>query len=384
MQNIKRRFTQLILIIKYILCLIISPLVYKKYNDVWLIGERGDEAKDNGFVFYKYLKQHHRDIKVKYVITKNSADIKKIDKNDITEYRSFDHLLSFINAKYLISTHVMGISPEQGLFSKLDRKKLVYTRGKRIFLQHGVIYNYLPQLNKVNLDMFVTSSLKEKNFIIKANKIDEQKVKCTGLARYDNLIKKPQNFILVAPTWRTYLFYSTEASFKNSLYYKKWNSFFQNKELIKILEENDIKLYFYPHYEIQKFCDCFDIDNKNIVVASKENFDISKLLRECKAYVTDYSSTLFDIAYLKTPAIYYQFDYKEFYSNHYKEGYLKLSLEGFGCSVDNEQDLIKQLKKICKNNFQIENKYSKRIDQFFMYNDCNQCHRIYEEICNLK
>lgn len=384
MKKIQRRLGQVGLLLKCLLCIIISPIFYKKYKNVWLISERGDEAKDNGYVFYRYLKKYHNEINIKYVISKHSSDIHKIDKEDIIIYKSFAHILCFINSKFLISTHIMGMSPDSGMFTKLDRKGLVYSKGKRIFLQHGVIYNYIPPLEKINVDLFVTSSPKEKKFIAQSLNIDEEKIICTGLPRYDNLIKNPKDYILVTPTWRSYLFYNTSSKFKQSLYFNKWNDFLNNKELSKLLEKNNLKLYFYPHYETQKFCECFDINDKNIIIADSKKYEISKLLRECKIYITDYSSTLFDIAYLKTPSIYFQFDYNEFYSHHYKEGYLNLPKNGFGLSVDNIDDLIKEIKNICKRNYKIDNLYENRIDKFFLYHDQKQCDRIFEEIIKLK
>ena len=166
MKKIKKRFSQFKIIFTYIVALFIRNFI-KKYNDVWLISERGDEARDNGYAFYLYLKKVHPEINIKYIITKNSYDKERIEGDDIIFKYSFKNYIAFLNSKYLISTHVMGCSPEFGMFGKLDNLGLVFTRGKRIFLQHGVIYNYLPSLVNKKIDLFITSSNIEKEFVIK-------------------------------------------------------------------------------------------------------------------------------------------------------------------------------------------------------------------------
>lgn len=290
----------------------------------------------------------------------------------------------FINSKYLISTHFMGYSPDLGTFTTLDNKNLVHTKGKRIFIQHGIIYNFLPTLKNLKLNMFVTSADKEREFVINKIGYDKSVVKCTGLARYDTLNTKTKNFILVFPTWRSYLSYVNDKNFKNTDYFKYWNNFLRSKNLLKILKKNNLQLYFYPHPEIQRFCDCFNISNSNIKIAKASEFDIQKLLRECKIYITDYSSSSFDIAYMQKPIIYYQFDYNDFYQKHYGEGYLNFLKNGFGKGVINLDDLIMELDRICNNNFEIDQIYKKRINNFFKYHDQKNCDRIYNEIINLE
>ena len=249
------------IIVIYILSYFLSIFIGKKYENVWLISERGDEAKDNGYAFYQYLKKNHSEIILKYVITKKSCDIQKIDNEDIVYFGSLKHYMYFINAKCLISTHLMGYSPELGMFRTLDRFNLVFVKGKRIFLQHGVIYNYLLPLINQKIDLFITSSEIEKNYVIDYFGYSEKNVKCTGLARFDYLNEQKENFILVMPTWRSNLYYVNDNMFKNSEYYKNWVDFLNSKELVKLLEYYNLKLIFYPHYEIQKRINLFSFNN---------------------------------------------------------------------------------------------------------------------------
>ena len=87
---------------------------------------------------------------------------------------------------------------------------------------------------------------------------------------------------------------------------------------------------------------------------------------------------------MQKPIIYYQFDYNDFYQKHYGEGYLNFLKNGFGKGVINLDDLIMELDRICNNNFEIDQIYKKRINNFFKYHDQKNCDRIYNEIINLE
>ena len=343
-------------------------------NDIWLISERGVDARDNGYHFYKYIKANHQDINVKYVISKKSADINKINKEDVIYYGSKEHYILFITAGVLISTHIMGYSPDTSLFWRLDKKGLIKLSGKKVFLQHDVIYNYLKGLQSkdTNLDLFITSAQKEYNFIKKEFDYSDKVLKCTGLPRYDKLINNQKNQILLMPTFRKWLTY--EDSFENTEYYEKWNGLLNNQELIEYIEKNDINLYFYPHYEMQKYIDKFVVKSKNIIIASFEKYDVQKLLIESKLLITDYSSIFFDFAYMNKPMIYYQFDLNEFQKNHYQKGYFDYQKNGFGPVCYREADVIAAIKD---NNYK---KYETRIKNFFKYNDFKNSERVYNEI----
>ena len=51
-----------------------------EYKELWLVGERGDDARDNGYHFYRYLVEKHPEINARFVITPESKDREKIEK----------------------------------------------------------------------------------------------------------------------------------------------------------------------------------------------------------------------------------------------------------------------------------------------------------------
>lgn len=372
----------------------IISIFYKnncKYKDIWLICERGTEAKDNGYWLFKYIRENHPEINVHYVIDKKyEKDYKKVAKyGNIISYKSFEHKIAFILSNKIISPYTGFIEPWSYKLYKmiLDRKN----KKKYIFLQHGVIYNDVSEFlnkNSVKLDKFITSTKKEYEAIANSEKYGyfNNEVVQTGLPRFDNLHNNnPKNQILLMPTWRKELTVpsylkdgdsSKDKIFLDSEYYKKFNSLIKNKELIKILKDNNYKLIFYPHYELQRYIKYFDTENENIVIADKENYDVQELLMDSKLLITDYSSIFFDFAYMKKPLIHYCFDKL----SHYKPGYFDFRKEGFGKVTSKEDEVIKLIDKYINDNFKLDNIYEDRINKTFNIRDNKNCERVFNEI----
>lgn len=374
--------------IEFIKCIFIFPfaVLLSLRNDIFLISERGFDARDNGFHFFKYLRTNFPNLKVFYVIDKKSVDFKKVNVfGNIIGYRSVYHYLYFIAAKYKISTHIMGYSPNWKFYNKYQ--KFLKFPGKRIFLQHGIIKDDLTGLyyEKTHLDLFICGALPEYNYILSNFHYPNNIVRYTGLARFDNLNRyKTDNYILVMPTWRVYLQTQTKKGFLDSEYYKNWNSLLNNLELHEILLRNEMKLIFYPHIEMQKFIDNFSTKYENFAIVGFENSEVQELLKNAKMLITDYSSVFFDFAYMKKPIIFYQFDEKTFFRNHYSRGYFNYRNSNFGDVVTTEIELLVSVKEVIKKNFVLDDSVFSAVSSFFSIHDNNNCERIFKEILELK
>jgi CDP-glycerol glycerophosphotransferase len=81
----------------------------------------------------------------------------------------------------------MGYSPDIGVFKKLDKLGLV--RGKKVFLQHGIIKDNLINLYypNIKLDLFVCGAYLEYQYVNSRFKHPQGVVKYLGLCRYDEL-----------------------------------------------------------------------------------------------------------------------------------------------------------------------------------------------------
>ena len=378
----------------------IVSIFYKdreKYKDAWLICERGTEARDNGYWMFKYIREKHPEQKVYYIINKkNKIDYEKVKKlGEVIEYNSFQHKIALILSNVYISTHIGYIN----IWSYLLYKKVFDRKNKKkyIFLQHGVTKDDMSDLlnkriNQINL--FITSTFDERNSILNNPNYGykEEEVPLIGMARFDNLNNyQTKEQILLMPTWRSYLVNpsykkedkSVEKGFTETEYYKKYKSLLNNTRLHELLKNYNVKLVFYPHYEMQKYIKLFNTNNPNIIIASKEENDVQELLRQSKILITDYSSVYFDFAYMKKPELFYQFDKEKFRQKQYKECTIEYKHKEFGRIAKKEDEVIEEVEKILKNGCKMEEKYIEMVEDTFAYIDNNNCKRTYEEIIKL-
>lgn len=389
MKKLLLRLYEIYVLLIYIICKLYC-FTFKIKKDTWLIADRGTDAGDNGLFFYKYMKKNHPEIDVKFVVSKKSSDKNKIEhKKDIIYFGTLKHYIYFISSSYLISSHVMGFSPEHRLFIRLDMMDLLHLRGKRIFLQHGIIkdedYPETAPINRrIHLDMFVCGAKPEYVFLSDTTYFKNNELQYTGLARFDNYINvTKENFILVMPTWRYHLsnIFSSK-DFMDTQYYKCWNSFINNDKLIKELEKQNLKLIFYPHHELQQFVNCFNSTNEQVIIANMDDYSVSDLLMNCKMLVTDFSSVFFDICYMAKPVIFYGFDYDDFRKYHHKKGWYDFK-NGFGYFSQIETEIVNYVLQTISNDFKVEAEYKNRIESCFYYRDSNNCKRIYDIITKL-
>lgn len=366
--------------------------IKKENRDIWLISERRDEAEDNGYHLYKYIRENHTEKKVYYIIDKNSKSYKKIEKyKTIIQHNSLQHYIYYFLAdKHISAFQFFGV-PETTFLWKLESRGII--KKKKVFLQHGIIKEMLPFLTyeKTKYSMFVCGAKPEFKYIEENYGYPKGTVKYLGLCRFDNLHKyEVKNKILIMPTWRQWLGMSNtdndvikdKENFINSEYFKTYNSLINNSKLEKILIENNIELIFYPHPEMQRFIHLFNSKLTNIKIAKREENNLQELLKESKVLITDYSSVAFDFAYMKKPLIYYQFDKNKYYTNHFKKGYFDCERDGFGPVIENEEVLISCIEGYILNNID-RSEYIKRSGEFFPLYDQENSKRNYYEIVKI-
>lgn len=359
--------------IKYIFFRIIPAKNDKK---IWVICERGTDARDNGYAFYRYMIEKHPEVQVYYLITSDSADYHKVAEHAVI-YGSTENYRVVAKAEKIISTHcytaLSGVPEKVWHMLKIE--------DRFYFLQHGIIQGKLTFLygKRSHMKLFCCTAVPEYKYIKENYGHPEGVVQCTGLARYDCLLSfEVKKQILIMPTWRRYL--KSKEIFLESEYFKAWDALIKDERLLKYLSDTNTKLVFYPHYEMQAYLECFKTKNENVIIADFNNYDVQQLLKESKLLVTDYSSVYFDFAYMGKPCIYYQFDKEEYNKQHYKEGYFSFEKNGFG-SVENEQEsLVDQILYIAQMGYKMDSIYKMRIEDFFAFHDNKNCDRIYQAI----
>lgn len=384
------KISDLLSVFSFLLALPISWF-YKIYRrDLWLICERKMEARDNGYVFFKYLRSTHPEQDVVYAISKESSDYDKVASiGNVVEFGSFKHWVLYLTAKWTLSSQKDG-KPNGPLGYFLEVFGL--RKSRMIYLRHGVATSNQKWVyySVSKFRYFICGAQPEYEYVKKTFGYPEGYVKYLGLCRFDELhdIKVDKKQILVMPTWREWISFKTKESqeidnsksFLETEYFVKWNEFLSSSELACILEDSGINLVFYPHSNVQEYVDRFTPLSKNIILANRNEYDVQELLKNSGLLITDYSSVFMDFAYMKKPSIYYHFDYKKYREGHYQEGYFSYKDHGFGPVCENFGQLLEEIKIAINNDMCIENFYKDRLENFFVLYDKNNCYRTYEMI----
>ncbi len=357
---------------------------------IWLISERANEAHDNGFWLFRYIRENHPTLPVYYPICFSAPDYARVAAlGGAIRHGSFRHHIYFWAAEKNISAHVGNGFPAPFMC------RLFLMRGfysfQNIFLQHGIVKDILPFLMAdVNrIDLFICSTRAEKAAVVRDLGYAPERVACVGLCRYDGLLDfqvRPGQ-ILLMPTWRWYLEpaygESAEAAIarvRESRYVRTYNALLAEPQLHRLLEEKGLTLLFCPHAQMQPYLGEFSSQCDRIRIVSQCEADVQTLLRESALLITDYSSVFFDFAYMKKPLLYFQFDYTEFREKHYPEGYFQYDRDGFGPIVQTVDELVDALSAACRDGFDMPACYAQRAEDFFDYRDTDCCRRNFEAI----
>lgn len=294
---------------KKILYGLISNFLYAE-KGVWLIDERvSKSAQDNSF-FFKYIRENYPDLPIFFIIDKASPDFNTVYKlGNVIKFNSWAHFIKLLEAKVLISTDDF-----RGLVKPLKCiKDAILKNTFNVFLRHGVVSNKaLPYTNTKfpYFSLIVASNEHERNTLINYYGFAENKIKLSGLPRFDNLKTKKlekYNSILIAPTWRSWL--KGDKDVASSLYYKTWSALLMSKEFNETLSKHNIKIHFYPHFRVRKyFHHLHPQDSKSIFHTYSNRVPLNELIATTDLLITDYSSVMYDFFYQFKPVICYMFD----------------------------------------------------------------------------
>jgi len=376
-------------------------LKHFKRKELWLISDRLTKADDNGEAFFTYMNEEGKnpEIDTYFVLDKNSKDYKRIKKiGNIVPYHSTKYKILSLLCDKIISAHADEYVINR-FFGEAYLYKDILHKRKYVFLQHGVTKDnqsrWLAKQNK-NISMFVTVTNREYQSILEyAYYYDEKQVKCTGFPRYDYLYDGEENRRLITfmPTWRNYLANNLnvqtdsrtlKAGFENSTYCQMYQQVFSDNRLSEAAEKYHYSIQLMMHPAMPRECiEYFNLPDSIEILDTNTRY--KELFANSKLIITDYSSAVFDFAYLRKPVLYYQQDVNEFFSGKhvYDKGYFDYERDGFGEVEYTAEALVDRIIEYMKNDCQLKDIYRNRIENTFPYNDNNNCKRVYEEIIKL-
>lgn len=392
LMHLKDRFVGLLAVLRYFLALPVLPFLKKdpRYQKLWILAERGTDARDNGSHLFRYIRREHPEINIAYIIDPASPDAPAMAAlGRVIPYGSWEHYLALAASQVKISTHIMGFTPDMLAFKELDKR--IPLRGVKVFLQHGIIKDDIPYLygDNVKLHLFVCGAKREWEYVRRVFGHPRETVQYLGLCRYDALPvpgeRTPSRELLLMPTWRVYMHDGvfSPGAFMETDFYKAYQGLLTDPRLEALLEKWDYRLVFYPHHGAQKYLHTFRTDLERVRIVDPAKLGVQQALIRADGLITDYSSVYFDFAYMMKPVLYYQFDLEDYRKSQYQTGYFSYEEDGFGPVTQDREQLLAHLEEMLAAGCVPGQLYRDRIGDFFPVRDRDNCGRTFRRIMEL-
>lgn len=363
-----------------------------KRRPLWIISDRIMAAGDNGEALFRYSMAQHPDIDIYFALSRKSADYGHLaDIGPVLDPRSLIYKLKFLMADKIISSHadIEVTSPflrQAPHFANLLDFDFV-------FLQHGITrHDMTDWLNRYekNIQLFVTAGRKEYESILTLPYYySKDNVLLSGFPRYDYLENTPKGKLIIAPTYRANLINtetnrdgmrSYDPDFKHTSYFAFYSRLLGDDRIIQALKKSamTIEFYLHPNFSAQ----AVDFTQNEVISLPAYPYDYRRAFAEGDLLVSDYSSVVFDFAYLEKPVIYTKFDEDEFYAGHVydKSDFFHDEKDGFGEITRTYEQLVTAIISSIESGCTMKPKYKRRVRSFFYKLDKDNCKRVYEAI----
>jgi glycosyltransferase involved in cell wall biosynthesis len=321
-----------------------------KYRGAWVLMDRLHEADDNAERLFRHLRDHRPDINAWFVLEQGTPDWERLRRDGyarrLVAYGSLQYKLLMLNCLHLLSSQADAPVMRPAQILRLAEPDWRFT-----FLQHGVIKDDISRwLNSKDIDLFVTSTPAEHASIVADQTpylFTSKEVKRTGLARFDRLRElgaqvpaAARKYLLVCPTWREWLNKTKEQGshrravhddFLQTEYVREWRAFLCDESLRELAAEEGLRIGFLPHPNIQPALHLIDLP-AHVEPLEFTGRDVQQLIADTALMVTDYSSMVFNAAYLDRPVVYFQFDADRVLGGGHigRPGYYDYERDGFG------------------------------------------------------
>lgn len=364
---------------------------HKPPKDIWLLSDRVMNAGDNGEVFFKYLNSIEiPGVQPVFAISKDAECAARLQKEGkVVFFDTKEYMDTFLDAKKIISSGASEFTLNPFGRDRVHIQDLF--KYKFYYLQHGVACADLSAwLNRdaKNIEMIFTVSQRERtSFINDAYRYKEDNIVLTGQARFDELYDKREKNILILPTWRKSIKQSYDSNttsiyydgFVDTDYFKFYNGLMNHPRLLEKMRALGYKGTFclHPIHKEQ----WVDFQGNDVFAVNEGYVDYNTVFAKAALTVTDYSSVIFDFAYLRKYIIYAQFDKEQFFEDQtYDEGYFSYEKDGFGPVCYDLEATVDALIAAIDQDCKVPQKYIDRVNSFFAFDDQKNSERIYEAI----
>lgn len=368
-----------------------KPLFYKK--QIWLMYDKMYKGGDSAEYLYRYSGKFNDGITKYYIIDKNAKEYSELKKDGFKPVinKSIKHRLIFLHTDIALITN-SHVFPFNGY--NLDRSRFIrgFCNFPSMCLQHGLSVQKCAMAQQRIVDntrmYFIASKYEEGNLNHHAYNYEGfDIIKLTGIARYDGLVNNDRRQIMLSPTWRMYNAMPVTASegqvrdynpdFKNTTYYHIYNNLINNEKLLSTAKKTGYKIKYVLHPILTSQAKDFTVNNSEVEVLPSVDISYEELLTQSSLMVTDYSGVQFDFAYMKKPIVYF---HPSQLPAHYEDGCFFYDTMGFGEICTESEQLVDLLCEYMENNCVMKPQYVARVEDFYHYDDHENCRRIYEQV----
>ncbi|MBR6404298.1 MAG: CDP-glycerol glycerophosphotransferase family protein [Eubacterium sp.] len=377
---------------------------YFSKKNIWMFFDKIYKGGDSSEYLYKYAekmlseksadnKSNKSPDKLYYLLDEASSDYRRLKEEGYKPLKrgSFLHRLVFLNADMMIVSNSTVFA-----FNDYYLENSRYIRGivdfHTVCVQHGLSVQKIALAQQRLRDntrlYFCASKYEIENLLHPVYDYEGyDALKLTGVPRYDGLENRDKKQIMISPTWRmqsAMLVSKNEGVerdynpfFKDTDYFKVYNLLINDKKLIEAAENYGYRIAYVLHPIVSPQAKDFDSNDYVDIIPSVGDMSYEKMFCESSLMVTDYSGIQFDFAYMRKPLVYY---HPEELEAHYEEGTFHYDTMAFGEIVRKKDELVSLLIDYMKNGCEMKEIYRMRADDFFEYDDRNNCQRIYDEM----
>ena len=211
------------------------------------------------------------------------------------------------------------------------------------------------------------------------------------MPRFDDLLRakdsiKKQDLLLLCPTWRHWLVKDDIAgtqerlavdTFKDSEFFLNWMGLLESTELRDAAAVAGLQIAILAHPNLEQAFEGITVPSW-VQLMTYEDTDVRSIFARAKIGITDYSSVAFNLAYLNTPSVYFQFDADKVLNGGHvgRAGYYKYPENGFGPVVETVNDVVRSVHELLDDTSSQSQLYAKRIDSTFPSRDGKASERV--------
>ena len=362
-----------------------------KHRPIWLFIDKIYKAGDSSEYIYRYAQEQKDGIRKYYLVDRNCPDYERLCKDGYKPVirQSLKHHLIFLSADMIIISNSTVYA-----FNDMSIKTTAYIRDLMNFhtvcVQHGLsVQKIAVAQNRLrdNIRLYFCASPYEIENLTRPiyGYENTNALKLTGVPRYDGLVNQDKKQILISPTWRMQAAVKVTKNegvardynpyFKETTYFKIYNSLINDKRLISAAKKYGYRIAYVLHPIVSPQVGDFDKNKYVDIIPAIGDMSYEKIFCESSLMVTDYSGIQFDFAYMRKPLVYLH--HKDI-PQHYEEGTFHYDTMAFGEICHDNDQLIELLCEYMADGCEMKPEYVQRTDDFFAFNDHNNCQRIYD------